>query len=213
MAAPHSLTHPCRTPFAALGFTTPRGLTQYIAAFLPSLCSAPFCFSRQPDDDGRLSRNFLISREKTPPHKLDISIRKYCCCSWPGCETGTSITALEHGGWYGTEDVAAQEGERGERRGGREGKGGGHGEGTKHKSRPRTGTKHEDGAVVAEASAPGGAWRGNRAPWKETLSGRAKRHLGGLLKWLGRAVLFFFVHKVMDAAWSWAVERHLHAPS
>ena len=40
----------------------------------------PFAFLAQPDDDGRLSRNFLISREKTPPHKLDISIRK---CSWP----------------------------------------------------------------------------------------------------------------------------------
>ena len=81
-------------------------------------------------------------------------------------------------------------------------RGRGRGRGTRGRGRGRGG------------SVPGGAWRGNRAPWKETtLSGRAKRHLGGLLKWLGRAVLFFFVHKVMDAAWSWAVERHLHAPS
>ena len=71
----HSLTLPSyalRPGGAWVHYSGPHAVHPAEAASpsLPCLlCSAPlpFCFSRDPDD-GRLSRNFLISREKTPPH-------------------------------------------------------------------------------------------------------------------------------------------------
>ena len=77
MAAPHSLTHLAVRPSPGRLGSLLLGASR--STSLPC-APLPFAFLAQPDDDGRLSRNFLISREKTPPHKLDISIRK---CSWP----------------------------------------------------------------------------------------------------------------------------------